>query len=169
MASSASKVSIIGGSVAFNRALRDGGGLSCQSCDLLRSVSLFHRNLALEVSGLPMWLLPLSSKSPYLSTDVPICVQGAGMLVQPSLRVTGGTGTELFLDLSESQDHMQALRCYALYVAYFYSNSAYPLRCDLRLPLPFPTLSIAALTSELGLRIQHGTDHGALISSRLWV
>lgn len=173
MASSGSKVSIIGGSVAFNRALRDGGGLSCQNCDLLRSVSLFHSNRALQVSGVPMVLslLCIFLQKTRVS-DVPSSVQGAGMFVQPSLRLTGGTGTDLFLDLSESQDHLQALSCYASYVAYFYSNSSYPLRCDIRLPMPFPTLSVAALTTGLGLRIQSGAlriqpgaDQGALLSS----
>lgn len=51
MASGASKVSIVAGSVAFNRALRNGGGLSCQGCSLLRSISLFRRNTAMQVQG----------------------------------------------------------------------------------------------------------------------
>lgn len=91
-------------------------------------------------------------------------VQGAGMFVKPGSGVSSGTGADPFLDLSESQDQLQSLSCYASYVAYFYSNSSYPLRCDVRLPLPFPTLSVTALRAELGLEVEADAEQGALVN-----
>eukprot|EP00892_Ulva_mutabilis_P007624 jgi/Ulvmu1/5233/UM022_0026.1 len=140
MASAAVKVSLVGGSVTFNRALHNGGGLSCQGCHLLRSISLFRSNTAM---------------------------QGGGIFVRHGSEVSGSAGTEMFLDLSESQDYLQSLLCYALYVKYFYSNSTYPLRCDARLPLPFPTLSLDALKLALGERIHSATQLGHLNASNL--
>lgn len=52
LASRASMVSVVAGTVALNRALHDGGGLSCQGCNLLRSISLFRKNEAMQVGRL---------------------------------------------------------------------------------------------------------------------
>lgn len=83
------------------------------------------------------------------------------MFVRHESGISESSGTDIFLDLSQSQERLQLLQCYASYVNYFYANGSYPLACDIRLPLPFPMVSVAALNVQLE-DSTHILDHGVL-------